>query len=175
MKNLLSKGLVMFAGIAGITGIAAQTEPQPAEKAQIRSNEDPRILSLRRFFQRHKAPAEHFSEVFVKEADAYNLDWRLLPGLALVESGGGKHCRRHNLFGWKNGEASFASFAAAIREVAWFLSNSDLYKNKSIDRMLLTYNRNPLYRKKVKQVMRMISPSVEPELVEIAYARQATF
>jgi hypothetical protein len=163
MKNLLSKGLVVFAGIAGISGIAARTEAsQPAEKAQIRPNEDPRILSLRRFFQRHKSPAQHLSEVFVREADHNNLDWRLMPGLALIETGGGKHCRtRYNLFGWKNGKASFDSFAEGIRQVAWHLSNSHFYRNKSVDRMLLTYNKNPDYRKKVKSVMAMISPTVE--------------
>jgi hypothetical protein len=166
MKNLLSKGLVVAAGIAGISGIVVNATPsQTAEKAQIRSNEDPRILSLRRFFKRHQSPAQHLSEVFVKEADHNNLDWRLLPGLALVESGGGKRCQRHNLFGWENGKASFSSFAEGIRKVAWHLSNSHLYRNKSLDRVLLTYNKNPEYRKKVLMVMNMISPSAD-----VAYA-----
>ena len=152
----------MFAGIAGIPAIAAQMDPQPAEKAQTRSNEeDPRILSLRRFFQKSGAPAQNLSEVFVREADNNGLDWRLLPVLALVESGGGKHCQKHNLFGWKNGQASFASFADGIRQVAWFLSNSQLYKNKSIDGVLYTYNHNPLYRRKVKSIMDLLSPTME--------------
>jgi len=165
MKNLLSKGLVVFAGIAGVSGIAMQAEPKPVGEAQIRQNEDPRIQSLRRFFQRHNSPAQHLSEVFVREADYNNLDWRLLPGLALVESGGGKHCIRYNLFGWANGTASFRSFADGIRQVAWYLSNSRIYRNKSLDRLLLTYNKNPEYRIKVKSVMRMISSNVE-----LAYA-----
>ncbi len=137
-----------------------QTDSQPAEKAQIRSNEDPRILSLRRFFQRNNSPAQHLSDVFIREADTNGLDWRLLPGLALVESGGGKHCQKFNLFGWKNGKASFVSFTDGIRQVAWNLSNSHYYRNKSIDRMLLTYNKDPQYRVKVMSVMRRISPSV---------------
>jgi hypothetical protein len=161
MKNLLSKGLVMFAGIAGIPAVAAQADPQPAEKAQIRFNEDPRILSLRSFFQKNNAPAELLSETFIREADHNGLDWRLLPGLALVESGGGKHCQKHNLFGWKNGKASFESFAEGIRQVAWYLSNSHLYRYKSIDGVLRTYNKDPMYRKKVKSVMALISPTVE--------------
>jgi hypothetical protein len=162
MRNLLSKGLVMFAGVTGIPALAvAQIVTQPAEKAQIRSNEDPRILSLRRFFQRNNSPAQHLSDVFIREADNNGLDWRLLPGLALIESGGGKHCQKFNLFGWMNGRASFESFSDGIRQVAWHLSNSRYYKNKSVSRMLLTYNKDPMYRVRVMSAMRLISPSVE--------------
>jgi hypothetical protein len=170
MKNLLSKGLVMFAGIAGVPAMAAQADPQPAEKAQVRSDEDPRILSLRRFFQRNNSPAESLSDVFVREADNNGLDWRLLPGLALIETGGGKHCKRHNLFGWRNGKASFESFTEAIRQVSWSLSNSRFYKDKPLDKMLLTYNKDPRYRVKVKSVMSLISPTEQP--VELAMAAE---
>ena len=156
----------MFAGIAGLPAMTvAQAETQPAEKAQIRSNEDPRILSLRRFFQRNNSPAQHLSDVFIREADNNGLDWRLLPGLALIESGGGKHCQKFNLFGWMNGRASFESFTDGIRQVAWHLSNSRYYKNKSVDRMLLTYNKDPQYRVRVRSAMRMISPTVEIAMV----------
>jgi len=160
----------MFAGIAGIPAAAAQAEPQPAEKAQIRSNEDPRILSLRRFFQRNNSPAQSLSDVFVREADNNGLDWRLLPGLALVESGGGKNCHRNNMFGWANGKHPFKSFADSVREVAWHLANSQYYKNKSVDGILQVYNRNPRYRQKVKEVMQSISPTMEIEPVEMALA-----
>lgn len=155
----------MVAGLAGIPAMIAQTDAQPAEKAQVRADEDPRILSLRRFFQRHNSPAQHLSEVFIKEADNNGLDWRLLPGLALVESGGGQHCQKFNLFGWMNGQAAFSSFSDGIRQVAWFLSNSRYYRNKSIDRVLLTYNPDPGYRRKVRAVMDLISPSVEIALL----------
>ena len=151
----------MFAGITGLPAMAAQTDTQPAEKAQVRSNEDPRILSLRRFFQRNNSPAQHLSDVFIREADVNGLDWRLLPGLALVETGGGKHCQKFNLFGWMNGKASFESFTDGIRQVAWHLSNSKYYRHKSVDRLLLTYNKDPMYRVRVRSVMQLISPSVE--------------
>lgn len=155
----------MIAGFTGLPGMLVKADPNPAAKAQIRSNEDPRILSLRRFFQRHNSPAQSLSDVFVREADQNGLDWRLLPGLAMIESGGGKHCMRFNLFGWKNGMASFESFADGIRQVAWQLSNSRFYRYKSIDRVLLTYNKDPLYRKRVMSTMRGISPTVEIALL----------
>lgn len=150
----------MVAGLAGLPAIAVHADPTPAENAQIRDNTDPRILSLRRFFQRTNSPAEFFSELFVREADHHGLDWRLLPGLAVVESGGGKRCQKFNLFGWMNGKASFNSFAEAIRTVSWHLSNSRYYRNKSLDRMLATYNSDPRYGARVKSVMYLISPTV---------------
>ncbi len=156
----------MFAGVTGVSALAvAQMNMQPAEKAQIRADEDPRVLSLRRFFQRNNSPAQHLSDVFIREADNNGLDWRLMPGLALVESGGGKHCQRFNLFGWMNGKASFESFTDGIRQVAWHLSNSRFYRNKSVDNMLLTYNKDPMYRVRVRSAMRLISPSVQLAMV----------
>lgn len=161
MKNLLPKGLVMVAGITGLPGMLVKADPNTTGKAQIRSSEDPRISSVRRFFQRYNSPVQELSAVFVREADQNGLDWRLLPGLALIESGGGKHCQKFNLFGWKNGKASFESFADGIRQVAWQLSNSRFYRHKSVDRVLLTYNKDPMYRQRVWSAMRGISPTVE--------------
>ena len=113
------------------------------------------------FFVRNNSPAVELSEIFVREADHNGLDWRLLPGLAVVESGGGKRCVSHNLFGWMNGKATFSSFSEAIRTVSWHLSNSRYYRHKSLDRMLMTYNNDPQYPTRVKQVMYLISPTVE--------------
>jgi hypothetical protein len=164
MNNFLSKGLVMVAGLAGLPAIAVHANPTSAGESVSR-NEDPRISSLRRFFLRNNSPAVEFADLFVREADHNGLDWRLLPGLAVVESGGGKRCTAHNLFGWMNGKAAFSSFAEAIQTVSWHLSNSRFYRHKSLDRMLLTYNNDPLYPTRVKQVMYMISPTVEVAMV----------
>jgi hypothetical protein len=161
MKSFLSQGLVLVAGIAGVNANFVKAETMPAEKAQIRSDEDPRIVSVRNFFRKFQSPAESVSDVFVREADNNGLDWRLLPGLAMVESGGGKRCNRHNLFGWANGKVGFSSFADAIRQVSWHLSNSRFYKDKTLDSLLMTYNRNPKYRLKVKSTMLQISPTIE--------------
>jgi len=161
MISFLSQGLVLVAGIAGVNAPPVQTEAMPAEKAQIRSDEDPRVVSVRNFFRKFQSPAEVVSDVFVREADSNGLDWRLLPGLAMVESGGGKRCIRHNLFGWANGKVGFSSFADAIRQVSWHLSNSRFYKDKTLDNLLSTYNRNPNYRLQVKKAMRLVSPSIE--------------
>jgi hypothetical protein len=43
--------------------------------------------------------------------------------------------------------------------VAERLANSDYYRGKSIDQILLTYNPRPQYRTKVKAVMQEIGPA----------------
>jgi hypothetical protein len=92
-------------------------------------------------------------------ADQNNLDWRLLPSISFVESGGGREARNNNLFGWDGGRAIYSSIRAGIHDVAERLGNSKLYRDKGVDEILRTYNPNTHYTGVVKSVMRRISPS----------------
>ena len=104
MKRFLPSGLMIFAGVLGIAAAAANADQ---DVTKIRKKFDLRETILRRFFKENHAPAERYAGVFVSEADTYNLDWRLLPSLSMVESGGGKYARGNNLFGWANGKWNF--------------------------------------------------------------------
>lgn len=95
----------------------------------------------------------------MQAADAHGLDWRLLPSISFIESTGGKALKNNNLFGWDAGRAEFPSLSAAIHTVAYSLANSRLYKNKDLDEVLETYNPEADYARKVKSVMKRISPS----------------
>jgi hypothetical protein len=118
---------------------------------------DPRLGSLRQFFTRAECPAAEYAIDFLMVADEYALDWRLLPSLSFVESTGGKASPYNNLFGWDSGRAHFSSPGAAIRSVGSFLATSVLYRSKSLDEILATYNPNRDYSQKVKSVMRRIA------------------
>jgi len=120
---------------------------------------DPRLQSLRNFFSKADCPAARYSEAFLEAADAYELDWRLLPSLSFIESTGGKSARNNNIFGWDSGRAHFPNPIAGIHAVGYRLANSLLYKDKQLDSLLATYNPNLEYAQKVKSVMRRISPS----------------
>src|SRR5271165_3286746 len=87
MKKIFSSGLVMFAGMVSVpTPVAklAHTNPAPDYR------QDPRLASLHHFFKQSDCPAWKYSAVFLEAADAYDLDWRLLPSISYVESTGGK-------------------------------------------------------------------------------------
>lgn len=155
MRKLISGGLVFFAGMVSPVALCPQqahTAPAPDYR------KDPRFEALSRFFQKVDCPAQHYTDAFLEAADDYDLDWRLLPSLAYIETTGGKAAKNNNFFGWDSGRAQFSSPEAAIQEVAYRLANSDLYRAKSIDAMLAVYNPNTEYAQKVKSVMRRIAP-----------------
>lgn len=51
---------------------------------------DARAKIIENFFLRYKAPLSLYSDVFIRVADKFELDWRLLPAIAMQESNGGK-------------------------------------------------------------------------------------
>lgn len=155
MFKLFSSGLAVFAGMVSIP-IAVAPQLLPASPAAD-YREDPRASALKSFFKAQQCPAQHYTEEFLDAADRYDLDWRLLPSIAYVESTGGKAARNNNLFGWDSGRAQFSSPTAGIHEVGYRLSHSLLYKDKDLDGVLATYNPDAEYARKVKSVMREIA------------------
>jgi hypothetical protein len=156
MKKIFSKGLVI-AGMLSAAPVALTTIEQPATASEYQN--DPRLEQLKRFFQAGDCPAQDFPEEFLRAADRHKLDWRLLPSISLVESGGGRDARNNNLFGWDGGKAMFTSARAGIHKVANRLATSRIYRDKDVDEILRLYNPNANYPQVVKSVMRRISPS----------------
>jgi hypothetical protein len=156
MRRLLSQGLVVFAGLVAAPPIVPTV--QHASAPEYRN--DPRLDSLRRFFEAEDCPAAAFSQEFLNAADENNLDWRLLPSISYIESTGGKMARGNNFFGWNSGKTDFTSVPEAIRTVADRLANSELYRDKNLNELLITYNPFEDYPGKVKRIMQRIE-SVE--------------
>ncbi len=156
MRKLLSSGLVLFAGVVSPIAVS----PHQTPKSPIPDyRKDPRFQSLRRFFEVADCPAKEYAHVFLQAADIYKLDWRLLPSISFVESTGGKAAQNNNIFGWDSGRAHFSSPMAGIHTVGFYLSHAAQYKRKSLDQLLATYNPNSDYARRVKSVMRRISPA----------------
>jgi hypothetical protein len=154
MKHYLQSGLVLMAGVLGAAAATGYADHDPAagQKFSIRG------AILQRFFQQTRCPAERYAETFIMEADAHHLDWRLLPSLAFIESGGGQRNRLNNIFGWDNGASRFVSAREAIHHVAEALAEARAYKGKDLTGKLDAYNPTPGYRRLVTAVMERISP-----------------
>ncbi len=156
MKRFLPPGLMIFAGILGVAphaGLAEQDVSRTPKKVDLRES------ILRKFLIAQHCPDQEYAELLIAEADTYGLDWRLLPSLALVETGGGRSAKGNNLFGWANGKMSFETIGEAIHHVARALSGGRAYRGKSLDDILLAYNsERPDYRAMVLDIMRQISP-----------------
>ncbi|MBI1790879.1 MAG: glucosaminidase domain-containing protein [Acidobacteria bacterium] len=156
MRRLLSNGLAMFAGVVSLP-VAATNPPSPP-CVYPRYQNDPRLARLREFFEQRDCPAQQFSEAFLRASDTYSLDWRLLPSISLVESGGGREARNNNVLGWANGRHAFASVDQGIHQVASRLAQSKLYRDKNLEEVLETYNPGANYPAVVKTVMQRIAP-----------------
>ena len=138
-----------------------------------RPKTDPRTIRLKKFLNKLRCPVAYLSEEFVRAADDNHLDWRLLPSIAIIESGGGKAYVRekNNIFGWGGGEIYFTSVHASLHAVAYELGRGPLYRRHNSLGKLHLYNPDENYAQQVMAVMRRISPIVklrsEDEIVKI--------
>ncbi len=84
---------------------------------------DGRIANLKRFFRKYNSPLYDHADVIVETADQYKFDYRLIPAIAMQESG---LCRvipndSHNCWGWGiygSTVTRFSSYPEAIRTVS---------------------------------------------------------
>lgn len=146
--------LITWAGILAASGapICAQGVPRSANRI------DPRLPRLVKFFDSLGSPVSGLAPEFLAAADRHGLDWRLLPSISVVESGGGKKFSKNNIFGWGSATRGFASIRGSIDWVAERLADSKLYQGKDLDGILTTYNPRPGYPARVKSVMRLVAP-----------------
>lgn len=161
MITYFGRGLLVFTTLVaapfGQLTNAANKNSQPSY--------DQRVILLKQFFAERDCPVHKYAEDFVLAADTNDLDWRLLPSIAFVESGGGKAFKNNNVFGWANAAKRFASIRAGIYKVADRLNNSRLYRDKDTRGILRTYNEDKAYSARVLRVMSRIGPERIPALV----------
>jgi len=146
-------GLTML----GINLVPASREMTPVMIApEPRFARDDRAKNLKAFFDAYQCPQPRHVEEYIKAADAYGLDYRLLPALSVRESTCGRHARMNNRWGWDSARTGFASVARGIEYVARQLAWGRSYRDKDLDGKLHTYNPNPLYPGEVKRLMQEI-------------------
>jgi hypothetical protein len=132
----------------------ASPEPAPAVKPDLRT------ARLTTFLSKLHCPVASLAKDFIEAADDNSLDWRLLPSIAVIESGGGKAARNNNIFGWDNGNTFFPTLRAGINQVAFKLGKSALYRDRDTAGKLRIYNPDENYAATVLDVMHRISPVV---------------
>lgn len=160
MIKKISSGLVVFAGIVSLPGAVSRHQAElPPQAPAAPRRADHRLICLQKFFAQANCPALKLADIFLEAADDYHLDWRLLPSLSFVETGGGKAAINNNLFGWACGRAHFDSLAAGIHQVGFQLAHRPPYRHKNTAQILAVYNPNPEYAQMVTSVMRQIAPT----------------
>jgi len=160
---------VVTAGLLAMPFVTQREKPIPAKPIPVKpiyvkhkatvAKVDPRSARLGRFLAKLHCPVANLANDFVTAADKNKLDWRLLPSISIVESGGGKAARNNNIFGWGNGNLKFPSIKAGLQEVAFRLGRSPLYRNHNSAGKLKVYNPDQEYASRVLDVMNRISPA----------------
>jgi len=113
------------------------------------------------YFRKRKMPLEGTGLKMVQEAEVNDIDWRLLPAIAVRESTGGKFaCKKveNNPFGWGSCKFGFKSIDSAIEVVAKNLGGNNpktakYYKNKTTKQILHSYNPPSIVPKYTEQVI----------------------
>jgi hypothetical protein len=100
--------------------LSKQSKPKLAFEASVKAKEDDRGKILKNFLEAKGSPMAKDAEELVKIADKYEIDWKLLPAIAGVESHYGQlvPAGSYNPYGWNNGSAYFEGWADASEHVA---------------------------------------------------------
>ncbi|MCE9549149.1 hypothetical protein K8Q98_02000 [Candidatus Nomurabacteria bacterium] len=126
--------------------------------------------AINTYFTEREMPLEGMGMKMVLEAEKNNIDWRLLPAIAVRESTGGKFaCKKatYNSFGWGSCKIGFDSNEHAIEIVAKNLGGNNPntakhYDDKTTLQILRAYNPPsvvPRYAEQVIAIMSVIGPT----------------
>jgi hypothetical protein len=102
-----------------------------------------KVKRVERYLATRSAPLASYSEYMVKISQKYNLDYRLIPAISIVESNGGKYAYRpYNAWGWGGAKGySFTSWEQSISTVAVGLSK--YYSSGLVTPQLIAPRYNP--------------------------------
>ncbi len=133
------------------------------------------------YFKNHAMPLAGTGMTMVLEAQKNDIDWRLLPAIAVRESTGGQHaCKKatHNSFGWGSCKVSFKSNEQAIETVARNLGGnnpktSHHYDDKTTKEILHAYNPPSIVPRYAEQVMSIMDTIGKEDTKQLAVATNA--
>jgi hypothetical protein len=150
LRPLAAVGLG-FALCATTTADVRNVTPIP-----VMAKVDTRAERLEKFFKLYGCPAPHHVSEYLRAADGYGLDYRLLPAVSVRETLCGVQAWENNRWGYHPHEQRFPSVAVGIDYVARVLTEGYFYKGKTLEQKLLMYNHRPAYTDEVKAIMRQI-------------------
>lgn len=128
-KSILALVLIFNVTLLSAQTVIAQSRRNniPVQARLIEAKEiDPRTMALRAYLEKRNSPLKDNAHDFIEAADMYGVDWKLVPAIAGVESGFGKHTPgnaykpSYNGWGWGvygNQALYFPSWKDAIHTV----------------------------------------------------------
>jgi len=147
MKNiLLLVGFLIAASIYPQNAFAENHAGSSAQLTAILSDSshvsDRRVQALENVFKKYNSPLVGEAKHYVYYADKYNIDWKLLPAIAGLESTfAHAHIEgSHNAYGWGGGRIYYVSWEQGIDRISKALS--ERYYARGADTV---YKIGPIY------------------------------
>jgi hypothetical protein len=114
-------------GSSDIANLSISTSRQVEENLIVKryvANEPPqytpdaqKVENVKKYLAGRNAPLAEYAEEFVKAADHYGIDYRIIAAISVIESGGGKHTfKAYNAWGW--GKSPFENWTDGIWSVS---------------------------------------------------------
>ncbi len=126
MKNLFLPVLILTILSTTVAGRVYAVGIQPHPKAiAVQTITDNRVIALRNVLENYGSPLAPYAKDYVDAADKYDMDWKLLPAIAGLESSYGIHqpVGSNNSYGWGGGRIHFDSVEEGINTVLAALKN----------------------------------------------------
>jgi len=127
------------------------------------------------YFAQRDMPLEGYGAKMVEEAEKNDIDWRLIPAIAIKESTAGKFACGYNPFGWASCKVKFHSWDHAIETIAYNLGGSNpatarYYEGTTTKEKLYHYNGSviPAYTGEVLEFMELIEKQTVPKAEDIS-------
>lgn len=154
-------GRLTAAAAAGLALSTATVTEAPAVRQRpvitVLLKQDPRAARLEKFFKYYHCATPYHAFEYLRAADGYGLDYRLLPAVSIRETLCGATSKQlNNPWGYHPGRQSFTSIAEGIEVIAKRLTQHPLYRGKTLQDKLFTYNPRAAYPKEVERIMRQI-------------------
>ncbi len=115
---VISEGITITPSVSQTKNIVEEIVPVAYIKdAQNYVPNAEKVGKIRSYLNSRNSPLAEYAEEFVKAADEYGIDYRIVTAISIIESGGGKNnFKPHNAWGW--GKSGFASWTEGIWAVS---------------------------------------------------------
>lgn len=149
----------MSAFTASVNSVVSSLyQTQSKEEIRLENERKEKSAKIDAYFAKHDLPLAGYGMEMVLASEEHNLDWRLIPAIAMRETTGGKFACKNNPFGWGSCKIGFENFSEAIQTVTEHLAGNNprtarYYAGKDIRGILVTYNPPTIVPKYADQVM----------------------
>ena len=119
MKKIILLLILTAIFAANPAFVNAATTTATSTNVMAIQSRDMRVIALQNILEKYGSPLAPYAAFYVETADKNDMDWRLLPAIAGLESSFGLHQMpgSHNSYGWGGGHIYFASVEDGITTV----------------------------------------------------------